>query len=79
MKNKVIMLMLAIIAIASLSLAYHQKSKADMLIVEMGRLKKEVKQSEQRESSARIEASKLRFIIENEKRRTEEAMRLVKK
>jgi hypothetical protein len=73
------MLILAIVAIASLSFAYYQKSKADILIVEMSKLKKEVKQSEQRESAARIEASKLRFIIENEKRRTEEAMKLVKK
>jgi hypothetical protein len=79
MKTKVIMLVLGIITIASLSIAYYQKSKADILFIEMGQLRKEVKQAEQRESSARIEASKLRFIIENEKRRTEEAMKLVKK
>jgi hypothetical protein len=79
MKNKVIMLLLGIITISSLSLAYYQKSKADIVVTEMRKLRKELKQSEQRASSARIEASKLRFIIENEKRRTEEAMKLVKK
>jgi hypothetical protein len=79
MKTKVIMLLLGITTIASLSLAYYQKSKADIVMSEMRELRKELKQSEQRASSARIEASKLRFIIENEKRRTEEAMKLVRK
>jgi hypothetical protein len=79
MKSKVIMLLLGIITIASLSLAYYQKSKADIVLIEMSKLRKELKQSEQRSSAARIEASKLRFIIENEKRRTEEAIKLAKK
>jgi hypothetical protein len=79
MKNKLIMLLLGIITIASLSLAYYEKSKADIALIEMSKLRKELKQSEQRSSSARIEASKLRFIIENEKRRTEEAIKLARK
>jgi hypothetical protein len=79
MKTKVILLVLSIITIASLSFAYYQKSQADLLISETNKLRKEVKLAEQRESAARIEASKLRFIIENEKRRTEEAMKLVRK
>lgn len=78
MKNKVIISMLALAAVISLSFAYLQKVKADNVLNEASRLRKELKQSEQQTTVARIEASKLRTIIEKQKKGLAQAMIAVK-
>ncbi len=78
MKNKVTISMLVITTIMSLSVAYYEKLRADVGNSQTSKLHKELRQLEQNAMAARIEASKLRFIIDNEKKQSVRAMSIAK-
>lgn len=74
MKNKIPTILLALVSIIVVFYAYDQKKSHDVLRDANARLRNEIKQLKDQSVAARLEASKLRYILENEKKMAQAAM-----
>ncbi len=74
MKNKIPIILLALVSIIAVFYAYDQKKSHDVLRDANARLRNEIKQLKDQSVAARLEASKLRYILENEKKMAQAAM-----
>lgn len=73
MKNKIPTILLALVSIIAVFYAYDQKKSHDVLRDANARLRNEIKQLKDQSVAARLEASKLRYILENEKKMAQAA------
>lgn len=74
MKNNIATILLALLAVAAVVYAYDQKKSHDVLRGVNIRLRNEVRQLKDQSTAARLEASQLRYIINNEKKLAQAAL-----
>ena len=73
MKTKIAFVLLGILTVAALGLAYNERARSEYVRNDFVKLHKQLKETEEKFEAVRIEASKLRFIIENERKKLEQA------
>jgi hypothetical protein len=73
MKTKIAFVLLGVLTVAALGIAYNERSRSAYIRNDFIKLHKQLKESEKKFEAVRIEASKLRYIIENERKKFEQA------